>query len=612
MTDPYILFEEARKQGPNPFRLKPIVSANEVWGEVVSDLPDLNQDVDKKIYQAISEVHQKYSDKIGIAVKGDRGTGKSHVIHRIWKNIECQGGAVFAYIPPFTNASRIDSHVRFNLSLSFDQKDVRGVTQWQQLATAMITTLKGTEFEEKYQPYIERCAHPDELRQYIIQTQSQAQRYQFFDELVEAILENQPELDFNFLKAVLFLLFKTAQTAQIGRAWIQGIEHPNTKTAGLPEFSAQDQDARSIWIIQQICKVAGVALLPVLICFDQLDSAKASSDRGDSPAETVARCIDQIYFQCSNVITLCCVISDTWREIEQMGSGIPDRVGQWSVTTKPPTADQMLELVQLRLAWFHNKNSLHRDAYPPLYPFNEDEIRGIASKSAGVRSLMDWCADKFDSVKISSRYQPPEKKFMENYNELLNRVAVPDKNDDKLAAIIACSMIMIPDVGTANLVITEVKYIEEPGHDLHLTIFGYDSLQQKEVKIGVRVCETTNGNTFNAVMRRLVNYDKYKITRGCLVRSTPIPLNWRAGKQLEHQLVNQQGGEVVILNSPPLKNQLKPLAAIQTIYEEAENYGFTNDEVSNFVRQLRLAADNALICKILSAPITSYNRELSR
>lgn len=195
MTDPYILFEEARQQGPNPFRLKPIVSADEVWGDVITDLPDLNRHVDQKIYQAISEVRQKYSDKIGIAVKGDRGTGKSHVIHRIWKTIESDGGAVFAYIPPFTNPNRIDAHVRLYLAQSFSHADVRKVTQWQRLAAAIIYTLKETEFAEQYQPYLEKCDQPDELRKYILETHKDTV-IKFFEELVEVILENQSTLAF--------------------------------------------------------------------------------------------------------------------------------------------------------------------------------------------------------------------------------------------------------------------------------------------------------------------------------------------------------------------------------------------------------------------------------
>lgn len=597
MTAPYILFEEARKQGPNPFRLKPIVSADEVWGDVVTDLPDLNQHVDQKIYQAISEVRQKYSDKIGIAVKGDRGTGKSHVIHRIWKTIERDGGAVFAYIPPFTNPSRIDSHVRLYLAQSFNHKDAVGITQWQRLAAAMITTLRGTEFEEQYQPYIKKCGQPEELRKYILQTQNKDTLFDFFDELAEAISENQSDLEFDFLKSVLFLLLKTPKIAQIGIAWIQGKEHPDTRKAGLPEFLAEEQEAKSIWFIQQICKLAGVASLPVLISFDQLDSARTSANCGDSPAETIASCIDRIYLQCSNLILLCCVISDTWREIEQMGSGIPDRVGQWSVTTKPPTAEQMLELVRLRLVWFHKDKNLNIDAYPPLFPFEENEIRGIASKAAGVRSLMNWCVDKFEEE--ITVVKTKQEKFLDSYSELLNRVSIPQKDDDKLASTIACAMQMIPDGGTENVVITKVNYFDTPSHDLHFTISGYDSLQNKQVKIGVRVCETPTARTFNAVMKRLLNYATRSITRGCLVRSTPVPKSWKVGQQLKDQLERVQGGEVVELK----KEEIKSLIAIKTIYDEAANYGFSNEEVTDFVKELRIAADNPLICEILSAPV---------
>jgi hypothetical protein len=606
MTDPYTLFEKARKQQPNPFGVKSVVTAQEVWGEVETNLAELNQHVDHTIYRAISEIRQKYSDKVGIAVKGDRGTGKSHTIHRIWKTIEREGGAVFAYIPPFPNASRIDSHVRFYLSESFKHRDVRGVTQWQQLAASMIATLKGTEFEEKYQLYLEKSNHPEELRKYLIQNLSQDQRFQFIDEVVEAILESQHDLDFNFLRAVLFLLFKNAPIAQLGMAWIQGIDHPETRQRRLPEFSQQEQDAKSIWFIEQICKLAEVSSRPVLICFDQLDKASVGTDCGDSAAQIVASCIDRIYFQCSNVLLLCCVISDTWRQIKEMGSGIPDRVGQRSVATNPPTADQMLELVKLRLAWFYSKNNLNSEAYPNLYPFDANEIKGIASRSVSMRDFMTWCAEKFNSVEIVDPVPPTidplekrRQEFLDAYHQILSLVSVPDKNDDQLAAIITSTMAMIPNDGTENVIITSVTEIKEAGHDLHLIIDGYDALQQKTVRIGIRVSETQTGMTFNAVMQRLLKYTKHNITRGCLVRSTPVPRSWKKGKQLKEKLEQEQGGEVVVLK----KDEIKPLAALYQIYEEAENYGFTRQEILEFVKELNLAAHNPLLCEILSAPV---------
>jgi hypothetical protein len=103
-------------------------------------------------------------------------------------------------------------------------------------------------------------------------------------------------------------------------AWIKGEDNSEIKKIGLPEFLFAEKEDKSIWMMEQICKLAEIASLPVVICFDQLDSAGTDNDSGDSPAQSIAKCIDRIYFQCSNVILVCCVISDTWREIEQMGS----------------------------------------------------------------------------------------------------------------------------------------------------------------------------------------------------------------------------------------------------------------------------------------------------
>jgi Cdc6-like AAA superfamily ATPase len=598
-TDIYALFEQARQKSVNPFSSIPVISEDAVWGDgdvVIHDLPGLNQHIDERIFDAITEVRQKYSPKIGIAIKGDRGTGKSHIIHRLWKKITQEGGSVFAYIGPYANPKRINSHVRFYLSDSFTYQDSQGITQWQKLAAAAINTLKGTEFEDKYRSYIEKCHSPNELRKYIVASQNKTTLLGFFDELVEAILENQTGIDVNFLKALLFLLLKNAIIAQIALAWIKGEDNSEIKKIGLPEFLFAEKEDKSIWMMEQICKLAEIASLPVVICFDQLDSAGTDNDSGDSPAQSIAKCIDRIYFQCSNVILVCCVISDTWREIEQMGSGIPDRVGQRAVRAKPPTTEQTIELVKLRLNWFYKNNSLNAEDYPHLYPFEESKIKHIASESASARSLMTWCADEFEKVIDDEK---KKKTFLEKYDELIKQIQIPMKDDDQLAAIIFCAMTMILNGGTVNVVIQEVKKIADATHDLHFIISGYDCLHKSQVKIGVRICETTNGKTFNAVMTRLVNYDKYGLTRGCLIRSTDVPRSWKIGYALKEKLEKEQGGEVVVLK----KNDMKPLVAIQKIYEQSEDYGFTKEEIKQFVKDLGLAADNLLICEILSAPV---------
>jgi Cdc6-like AAA superfamily ATPase len=577
-----------------------VIADTEIWGEVITNLSSLNQNIDQTIEQAISEVRQKHSNKIGIAIKGDRGTGKSHAIHRVWKKIETEGGAVFAYIPPCDTPNRIQSHVRFYLSQSFTHQDVYGATQWQKLAAAAIATLKGTEYEEKYQEYLEKSAQVEQLSKLIKSNISKTDLLDFFDELAESILENQPELDFDFLKAALLSLLKNTKQARIALSWIQGDGNLDTNEVGLPKFSATQHEAKSIWAIQQICKLAKVASMPVIICFDQLDSVEPDIESGDSPAQRIARCIDQIYSQCSNVILLCCVINDTWREIKQMGSGIPDRVGQRSETAMPPTAEQMIELVRLRLNYFYKNSNLNPNDYPPLYPFEEDQIKNIASTAAGVRSLLEQCAKKFEFNKLVDLKEEKRKKIQDIYNELLSKASIPNNDDTKLAAVIASTMKMISDGGTENVVVSKVEVLKSSSHDLHLIISAYDRLQNQEVRIGVRVCETNQHKTFEAVMKRLLKYENHKITRGCLVRSTPVPKSWKSSNQLKEQLEKQKGGEVV---DNFKKDDIKSLIALETIYMQAENYGFEKQEAINLIKELKLADHNPLLGEILSAPV---------
>jgi hypothetical protein len=595
--DPYVLFQKARENSPNPFQLESVIAAEEVWGKVMTNLPSLNEHIDQKIRQAIKQVSDKDSSKVGIAIKGDLGTGKSHAIHRIWRNIQASGDALFSYIPPCSDPESVDMHVRYNLCADLQKKDDKGITQWQKLATSIIGSLAGTDYAVTHKELIDRAHSPEELRKYISTTIPITNLENFFNDLVENLLEVHSDLDFDFLKATLFTIFKTTKLANIALSWIRGENHPQTKNAGLPEYDPSQQVNRSIQVINQICKLSEIFSHPVIICFDQIDSWAPNTKTGDSKAQTVAKCIDRIYFQCRNVILICCVISDTWNEINNMASGIPNRVGEWQVSAKPPTADQMIALVRLRLKCFYDRNSLEMEKYPDLYPFNIDELRKVAAQGVGTRALFKgWCALKFQEdvpLKLDN-----ETLFMDTFNEVKGKISTyKDASDDDIAAIIYCSLKRVINETSGNVIIKEVEQIIGAARDLNIVISGYDSLQKKSVRIGVRVCETTQAATFTAAMKQLVDYEKHGLTRGCLVRSRALPPGWKKGRQLESQL-KQQGGEVVSMKECDLKS----IAALERIYGQSQDYGFQPEIVDEIARSLRLAADNVLIDEILSAP----------
>ncbi|MBE9228669.1 hypothetical protein IQ264_24980 [Phormidium sp. LEGE 05292] len=609
-TNPYILFEEARKQeGSNPFKKDIVIANEEVWGEVISDLTSLNEHIDQAITQVVSEVRKKYLSKVGIAVQGEKGRGKSHAIRRVWKKIEREGGALFAYIPPCSNSMKIDSHVRFYVAQSFKQQDLQGTTQWQNLAASAIATLKSTEFEEQYQDYLKKCENPDELRKYIISRIGREKLPDFINDLTESILENKSGIDFYFLKAVLWLLFKNMIVAQGALSWLNGADDPNIKSAGLPEYSSEQKEVSAISIIQQICKLAELASLPVVIWFDQVDNNALDSNSVDSSSQIVAKCLDRIYFQCSNVILLSCLLPKDLNEIKQLGSGVSDRVCQQVLEAKRATYGQMIELVKMRLNWFYQTYNLNPNDYPFLYPLREEEIKEIADQGSSTRVLLQECGKIFDSSvikpiidKIGPIITDRTKEFLDTYNQLMKKkLQVPINDEDKLAEIIGCAISMIPEEGVDQVIVNELEYIEEASiYDPHWIVSGYDLTHQKQVTIGIRICETMTAATFNAVMKRLLKYEDYELTRGCLVRSTPVPKSWKVGSQMLQDLVDKKGGEVIVLK----KEEVKHLLVLQRIYEQAEDYGFDEDEVIELAKKLQLVANNRLIREILSEGTT--------
>jgi hypothetical protein len=86
--DPFVSFNHARKNTPNPFGLESVIQDSQVWGDVMADLSTLNQHIDEEVYRSISEIRQGYSRQVGITFQGERGVGKSHVIHRIRKKLK--------------------------------------------------------------------------------------------------------------------------------------------------------------------------------------------------------------------------------------------------------------------------------------------------------------------------------------------------------------------------------------------------------------------------------------------------------------------------------------------------------------------------------------------
>jgi hypothetical protein len=122
----------------------------------------------------------------------------------------------------------------------------------------------------------------------------------------------------------------------------------------------------------------------------------------------------------------------------------------------------------------------------------------------------------------------------------------------------------------------------------------------KVVKIGVAVIQTSQA-ALVAGLKRLCNYSKFDLTRGCLVRSKSkvetIKKNSEASKWLTY-LISDMKGELVDL----IEEQVKPLMAVRSVYQKRETYDLTEEQVLNFISQKQLTFENPLLQEILSDP----------
>jgi len=354
-------FKSVREEISNPFRIKSIVTATEVWGTVQSEIASLHFDAEKTILSAIKNIRD--TGKVGILISADAGVGKSHLIHRIRQKLEDQGLGIFAYIPPITEPSRPDFHVRCHLVDSFTHQNELGISQWEVIAAKLIGTVQAT----NYSKYFERSNNIQALKKFILAEHKFMTHFEMMDfiERFAAEIARVNRLKKDFVKAILLLLFENEKESKFADAksgalsWLQGADDVDRiNAAKLPQHSQDQQQTVSVSFIADICLLAEAASLPVVICFDQLDNFVPSFDCKYTPSQVAAFCVDRLHLQCRNLVLITSAVTQRLTEINALDTATRARVSERKIALKPPNADQMRELVNQRLDWFFKKVGL--------------------------------------------------------------------------------------------------------------------------------------------------------------------------------------------------------------------------------------------------------------
>ncbi|MDF5724144.1 MAG: AAA family ATPase [Rhizonema sp. PD37] len=608
-------------QSYNPFTNTGIVKEQDVWGKKFPDVPTFNAHASDTVFQAIDLVRSSQSsqDKVtSIAITAQQGVGKTHLLSRIRHRLEREGGAFFIYagVNNYTDLNLVKYQFQQTLADSLSKIGSQQAMQWQEVAAAMVNEAGSgnlqtpTELVKKFdQAYAKSLTHNKNLMN-ALQTQ---------------VLRKKQNVDPYIVRAILWTLSETQ--APFAIKWLSGEElaQSNADALGLPNLSktSQDREAEALKNIQQILNLVSSSN-PVVICFDEIDVKNNSTDDGLPTELVITDLVKRLHDTLENselsrgVVIITVMLPNTWtNKVNSMLDGTPDRLSKY--TQRKPIdliyidSDSFIELVTLWLKDFYETRNLLPPH--PVYPFEESQLREYGKKRLTVREALKWCAENFKVCEEVFSSDPLERFELALKSENESDIGDYLEDNSLVADVLRFGFQTLKgetlegETSTGEklneVTIEDVTEVEPKSNNqgwINFKVIGEE--QGKVFKIGVAVLQHPHGKAVRAGMGRLIEYDKFDITRGCLVRSKEkkIRKQWDS-YQFFNQLLNELGGEWVDLKV----EDIRPLIDLYSVYQKRDSYQLTEEQIFEFLKPLTI--ENNLLLEILSNPSGKSNEE---
>ena len=577
----------------NPFDRSLIVRSSDIWKPNFPDVPSINAHASDGVFQGIEQISARYRTVIGLTIKAEKGLGKSHLMSRIRRRLLDEGGSFFVYMSDvdYGNLNRVHANFLNTLSLSLKQIGNAGVMQWQELATALINEALGKTHIPK-----------NLVKQF---SGALAKNPKLVEVLTAKVLQIKPNIENPYLiQAILWTL--SSDKVSFATNWLSGraLAQAQADAMGLPNSTEEDKEGEAFQTVCQILDLIG-DYRTLVIGFDELESVDRN-EAGFTRAQVVALLVKDLYGKIKRGVLMTAMFQRTWSDqIRALphAESVTARMGEKIFDLKYLNADDVVTLVSQWLKEFYDSKDL-TPPYP-VYPFDEAELRELG-KELIVRKVLEECAKKWkvpgDNTPSPIATDPLHQVELAFNNELNVLEEVMEKYFDDshiLAEALYFAFLAVKGETLERVQVEEIEKVKTKAVDkgyLHFRIRGKED--GKSVKIVVAVVQESGARYVSAALKRLIDYQKFDMTRGCLVRSKAVKPN-TVGKQCLDKLLSQElGGELVKLTS----EDIKPLLAIYFVSNAREDYEVTEDQIQQFIVQKKLANENHLICEILSAP----------
>jgi hypothetical protein len=568
----------------NPFDRPLVVRSHDVWEQNFPDVPSINAHVSNSVFQTIDQIRAGQLSVIGITIKAERGLGKSHLISRIRHHLKVEGGSFFVYMSEYGDLDRINSKFLDTLASSLKQIGNQGVMQWRELATALVNEA----INKSYTPQQLTSRFPGAL----------AQNPKLVDNLTAKVLQLKSNIENPYLiQAILWTLAPDKVSFAIN--WLSGrdLAQSQADAMGLPSRSQEDKEAEALQTVCQILDLIG-DYRTLVICFDELESTDCN-ERGFTRAQVAAILAKDLYGKIKSGVLMMAMYPLTWtNQIRAMpeAQAVTDRIGNKIFDLNPLNADGVVAVVSQWLRDFYEKKGLT----PPtsVYPFNEGELRELGKEKPIVRAVLKWCAENWGKPPVDPLHKV-EMAFNKELAALDGKIDDYLEDNATLADALRLGFLTVIGETIERVQIQRIEDVQAKGADkgyLHFRIVGQED--GRVVKIVVAVVQNSSAKFVSAALKRLIDYEKFDMTRGCLVRTKAVNPKTKGQEHLDQLLSKKLGGEWVMLRS----EDIKPLLAMRFISKAREDFEVTEEQIKALIARDKIVVNNNLIREVLSDP----------
>jgi hypothetical protein len=394
----------------------------------VPDLPDYNASAYKRIVRNLKRLHRggppsgdghipTASSSLGVLVLGEAGTGKTHLLMRVARNLSDTNHILFVRKP--NNEEAVAQHIWANIVSSLTRSlPTSGTTRSQldDLLAHVFSDVLIPEFEKDIEGDVNAEQRQSWVRQLredpynLFQMAGEGERRQdnlrkIRNRTLRYLKVNHPDVDQRIAHALITYCFVSApDRKRLLLTWLSGedIDEVDAKLIGLPTSWVDVNESSPDTSIQQqreeqaLRAIRTIGILsthyqPLILAFDQLEGLRGEERLTDRWGDVVR----EIFTMTPNFLIVTCVFPSLWESWfrPKLEASSSQRISQQVVELEQFSPKHALAMLKT-----HLEPSFVQYRLPTtIFPFEEDDVAHLCFEAESPRVFIQKARRLFEA-----------------------------------------------------------------------------------------------------------------------------------------------------------------------------------------------------------------------